>query len=93
MTPIFFSPSFSTCLGNIDVYICPGDHLALSDPDDGAVIGGILATAVGIRYRTLCPVLPGLSTTFKERRAIRKFESGVNVTLYARKGWLIINVG
>ena len=42
--------------GNIDVYICPGDHLALGEPEDGAVVGGILATAVSVRYRTQDPL-------------------------------------
>ena len=73
-------------VGNIDVYIWPGDHLALGEPEDGAVVGGILATAVGIRYRTLCPSLPRLPTSLKQRRAIGKFEAGVNVLLYSKKG-------
>lgn len=72
--------------GNIDVYICPGDHLALGEPEDGAVVGGILATAVSVRYRTLCPSLPRLPTSLKQRRAIGKFEAGVNVVLYSKKG-------
>ena len=80
---------FALFVGNIDVYICPGDHLALGEPEDAAVVGGILATAVGIRYRTLCPSLPILTTTFKERRAIHKFEAGVDVVLYSRKGTLV----
>lgn len=78
--------SFACFIGNIDVYICPGDHLALSEPDDGAVVGAILATAVGLRYRALYPSLPRLPTTFKERRAIHKFEAGIEVLLYSRKG-------
>lgn len=85
--PNTFLPFYLT-VGNIDVYICPGDHLALSEQEDGAVVGGILATAVGIRYRTLCPSLPRLPTTFRERRAIHKFETGVDVVLYSRKGKL-----
>ena len=75
--------------GNIDVYICPGDHLALSEPEDGAVVGQILAAAVGLKYRTLRPTLPRVSTTFKERRSIHKFEDGVDVLLYSKKGMFV----
>lgn len=79
----------SLLAGNIDVYICPGDHLALGEPEDGAIVGGILATAVGIRYRTLCPSLPRLPTSLKQRRAIGKFEAGVDVLLYSKKGTIL----
>ena len=79
----------SLLAGNIDVCICPGDHLALGEPEDGAVVGGILATAVSVRYRTLCPSLPRLPTSLKQRRAIGKFEAGVNVLLYSKKGTIL----
>lgn len=79
----------SLLVGNIDVYICPGDHLALGEPEDGAVVGAILATAVGIRYRTLCPSLPRFLTSLKQRRTICKFEAGVNVLLYSKKGTIL----
>jgi len=79
----------SLLVGNIDVYICPGDHLALGEPEDGAVVGGILATAVGVRYRTLCPSLPRLPTSLQQRRAIGKFEAGVKVLLYSKKGTIL----
>ena len=75
--------------GNIDVYICPGDHLALNEPKDGAVIGQILAAAVGLKYRTLRPTLPRVTPTFKERRSIRQFEAGVDVLLYSKKGMFV----
>ena len=79
----------SLLAGNIDVCICPGDHLALGEPEDGAVVVGILATAVGMRYRTHCPSLPRLPTSLKQRRAIGKFEAGVDVLLYSKKGTIL----
>ena len=72
--------------GNIDVYICPGDHLALGDPNDGMITGRILAAAIGMRYRALFGRLPRLQRNYKEKKAIQKFRLGVEVFLHSRKG-------
>ena len=68
------------------MYVCPGDHLALSEPADALVTGRILATAIGIQCRTLFGQLPHLIRTYKQRKVIQKFRLGVELFLHSRKG-------
>jgi hypothetical protein len=72
--------------GNIDVYVCPGDHLALSEPDDAFVTGSILATAIAVTYRNQFGQLPRLPRTYTQKKAIQKFRQGVDIFLHSRKG-------
>ena len=69
------------------MYVCPGDHLALSEPADALVTGRILATAIGIQCRTLFGQLPHLIRTYKQRKVIQEIPFGeLSFFLHSRKG-------
>jgi len=72
--------------GNIDVYMCPGDHLALSEPEDALVTGSILATAIAVAYRRRFGLLKHVQRAYLEKKAIQKFVMGVEMFLHSKKG-------
>lgn len=72
--------------GKINVYVCPGDHFSMSEMSYAETVGGILATAVNFKYCALFPELHSQPRSFKHRRAVQKFQSGVGLFLHSKKG-------
>ncbi|XP_031568280.1 uncharacterized protein LOC116302983 isoform X2 [Actinia tenebrosa] len=73
--------------GNIDVYVCPGDHLALSEPEDALVTGSILANTIAVTYRNQFGQISYLARTYKQKKATERFKHGVQAFLHSRKGF------
>lgn len=71
---------------NIDVYLCPGNHYSMTEQPHAQVIGGVLATAVSFKYQSLFPELRARPRSFKGRRAVQRFHSGVALFLHSKKG-------
>ena len=72
--------------GNIDVYVCPGNHYSMAEQPHAQLVGGVLATAVNFRYQSLFPELRPQTRSFKGRRAVQRFQSGVSACLHSKKG-------
>ena len=72
--------------GNIEVYVCPGNHYSMSEAPHAHVVGGILATAVGFRYHALYPELHHQLRWYKQRRAVQRFRSGVTLLMHSKRG-------
>lgn len=71
---------------NIDVYMCPGNHYSMSEAPRARFVGSILATAVGFKYHGLYPQLHQEPKSFKQRRSVQRFKSGVTMLLHSKKG-------
>jgi len=68
------------------VYMCPGDHLALNEPEEALVTGSIIATGIGVTYRRRVGLVKYVQRTYIEKKAIQKFLMGVEMFLHSKKG-------
>ncbi|XP_048587065.1 mycocerosic acid synthase-like polyketide synthase isoform X2 [Nematostella vectensis] len=72
--------------GPTDVCMCPGDHYSMGQLPDARPVGMIMVNSISFRYRTMFPELYQRAPGYKQRRALKRFTTGVVVVLYGEGG-------
>ena len=66
------------------VSLAPGNHFTISEAPFARVAGGILATAVSIKYKSLVPNIRRLGWSYRQRWAVQNYSSGVQKFLHSK---------
>ena len=72
--------------GKVIVSLSPGNHFTISEAPFARVAGGILATAVSIKYKSLVPNIQRFGWSYRQQWAVQNYSSGVQKFLHSTHG-------